>query len=81
MSQPAAQEAHAEAPAAQLPPIALTLPADSGLEMVETKHHSLAEPEDAEPPRARRVRPPRVAISEEPLQMVETRQDSPPPAP
>jgi hypothetical protein len=52
----------------------LALPPDSDLVLVETRFAAPA-PEDAEPqaPRARRMRPPRAASAEEPLQMVETR--------
>lgn len=66
-------------PAPSLPRITLDLPPDSGLELVETKHAAPAPTDEVEPPRARRVRPPRVAFAEEPLQMVETtNKDSPP---
>ena len=60
-----------------LPPVQLTLPAESGLELVETRHHAEkpAAPE-VEPPRPKRPRPPRVQIADEPLQIVETRSDS-----
>jgi hypothetical protein len=59
-----------------LPAIDLALPADSTLEMVETRHRSI-EPAlpDAEVARPRRVRPPRVVVADEPLQMVETRHE------
>jgi hypothetical protein len=65
-----------------LPPITSTLPADSGLEIIETRSRPAPEPEpEAEPIAApRRVRPPRVTVAEEPLQIVETRKDAPPPA-
>jgi hypothetical protein len=83
--QPAQQAAPAPAKtdaAPELPPVTLTLPTDSGLEMVETKHHAPVEPEpEADAQRPRRVRPPRVNVAEEPLQMVETRHDGAPPAP
>ena len=62
-----------------LPPVSLSLPPDSGLELVETTHKeaSVVEPEpDASHPK--RVRPPRQTIAEEPLQLVETRKDAPP---
>lgn len=68
-----------DAPA--LPRIALELPADSGLVLVETTHVASPPEEGAEAPRPRRVRPARVAIADEPLQMVETtHKDSTPPA-
>jgi hypothetical protein len=60
----------------------LTLPADSNLELVETRFKAVAVPE-SEPERPagpRRVRPPRVEVVEEPLQIVETRRDEQPPA-
>lgn len=59
-----------------LPAIDLALPADSTLEMVETRHRSV-EPASGEPEvaRPRRVRPPRVVVADEPLQMVETRHE------
>ena len=62
------------------PPAPYTLPADSGLEMVETRHTRSATPaaDEVEPPRPRRVRPPRAVVSDEPLQFVETRKDVPP---
>ncbi|CAG0983527.1 Ribonuclease E [Burkholderiales bacterium] len=80
--------APSEPPALPTPPrqpapaMTLALPADSGLELVETRHAHLAPPplDDADAtPRPRRVRPPRVAIPEEPLEIVETRKDVPPP--
>ena len=59
-----------------LPPVSLTLPPDSDLVLVETTHHMpAAEPEPGESTRPRRVRPPRVAIASEPLEIVETRKD------
>jgi len=51
----------------------LALPADSDLVLVETRFAAPVEEQDAETPRPRRVRPPRVSVSDEPLQMVETR--------
>lgn len=80
----ASSAVHAEPapPQVQVPPITLTLPENSGLEMVETKHHAPVEQDSqADAPRPRRVRPPRVTVAEEPLQMVETRQDQPPGVP
>ena len=64
-------------PILQLPPVQLTLPPDSGLEMIETRHHA-SEPymEEPQPQRPKRTRPARIARSEEPLEMVETRRDS-----
>ncbi len=68
-------------PIPDLPPVALTLPAESGLELVETKFKPSPAAEPEAPAGPRRVRPPKVAIADEPLQMVETaHKDSPPPA-
>jgi hypothetical protein len=49
--------------------------------MVETRSKSapVPEPEGAPVAGPRRVRPPRVVIPEEPLQIIETRKDSSPP--
>ena len=65
-------------PIPELPPVSLTLPPDSGLELVETKFKTapMAEPEAPVP---RRVRPPKVAVVEEPLQIVETQRTQLPP--
>ncbi|HEX4883541.1 MAG TPA: hypothetical protein VFX05_05340, partial [Casimicrobiaceae bacterium] len=69
--------APARAPAnlPEIPPVSMSLPEDSGLELVQTKPREGATTVDEAPaePRARRVRPPRAAAPEEPLQMVETR--------
>jgi hypothetical protein len=66
---------------AELPPVALTLPPDSGLELVETRHRAEPPVETApQPTGPRRVRPPRVVIADEPLEIVETRKGAPPPA-
>ena len=83
----AREQSHAEprhAPPArpivqELPPVALTLPPESGLEVVETRFKPASEPESELPAGPRRVRPPKVAVSDEPLQMVETtHKDAPP---
>jgi hypothetical protein len=64
-----------------LPPVTMALPPDSGLELVETRHHPAPAPEpEAVTSGPRRVRPPRPTIADEPLQIVETRKDAPPPA-
>ena len=57
-----------------LPKISLELPPDSDLVLVETVHQRAAPttPEEAELVRPRRVRPPRVAVADGPLQLVET---------
>jgi len=65
--------------APQLPRIALELPPDSGLVLVETTHAAPPATDDVEPPRPRRVRPPRPAVVDEPLQMVETAHKDPTP--
>jgi hypothetical protein len=64
----------------ELPPVSLTLPPGSGLELVETMHklEPIAQAQE-EAPHPRRVRPPRPAIAEEPLQLVETRKEDQPP--
>ena len=66
------------------PAVPYALPADSGLELVETDRARAPQApvaEEAETPRPRRVRPPRTEVRDEPLQIVETRKDSPPTAP
>ena len=69
------------APPPALPPVAMTLPADSGLELVETRFNAPAQDNELpEAPRPKRVRPPRVEVAAEPLEIIETRKDSPPPA-
>ncbi len=70
----------ARAPSPPPAPIALTLPADSGLELVETRFSAPTPADDAaDAPRPKRVRPPRVEAASEPLEIIETRKDSPPP--
>jgi len=68
-------------PTEPLPPVAMTLPPDSGLEMVETRAKAapMPEPEVAPASGPRRVRPPRVVVADEPLQIIETRKDNSPP--
>jgi len=67
--------------APEIPRVSLELPPDSGLVLVETSHAAAPSADESEVPRPRRVRPPRVAIAEEPLQIVETtHKDSTPPA-
>jgi hypothetical protein len=57
----------------------MALPADSGLELVETVRRAAPEPEPEPASTApRRVRPPRLPLHEEPLQIVETRKEQPP---
>ena len=61
--------------APELPPVQLTLPADSNLELVETRFAAV-EPVAEEPQqRPKRTRPPKVVIEDAPLQMVETRNE------
>ena len=69
-------------PVEALPTVSMTLPADSGLELVETRSKPtlMPEPEPAPSAGPRRVRPPRVVIAEEPLQIVETHKEGQPPA-
>ena len=55
-----------------LPPVQLSLPADSGLELVETRTHAPEPNVEQEAPRPKRTRPPRVVIEDAPLQLVET---------
>jgi hypothetical protein len=64
-----------------VPPVALTLPPESGLELIETKFKPAPVAEPEAPAAPRRVRPPKVTVADEPLQMVETtHKDAPPPA-
>jgi hypothetical protein len=66
--------------APELPRVSLELPPDSGLVLVETSHAAPPGADEPEAPRPRRVRPPRVETSEEPLQIIETtHKDSMPP--
>jgi hypothetical protein len=68
-------------PVEALPPVSMTLPADSGLELVETRSKAMPMPEpEPAPAGPRRVRPPRVIIPDEPLQIVETHKEGQPPA-
>ena len=66
----------------ELPPVALKLPPESGLELVETrfKPAPIADEESVQAAGPRRVRPPKVTIADEPLQLVETHKDQQPPA-
>ncbi len=68
-------------PIPELPPVTLALPPESGLELVETKFKAPSPAEPEAPAAPRRIRPPKAAIADEPLQMVETtHKDAPPPA-
>jgi ribonuclease E len=64
----------------EIPPVTSELPPDSSLVLVETRHGALirGDEEIAETPRPKRMRPPRVEIADEPLEMVETHKDAPP---
>ncbi len=79
-AQPAAAPEHRAEAKPTAPVVPLVLPPDSGLEMVETRHPAPVSEEEPAAPRPRRVRPPKVEIQDEPLQMVETRPGSQPPA-
>jgi ribonuclease E len=78
-----AQPYHQEPPpqiAAQPQPqkLSMTLPAESDLVLVETSHAAPPNADvDVEMARPRRVRPPRVQIADEPLQIVETARKDP----
>jgi hypothetical protein len=67
-------------PAYALPRVAMSLPPDTGLELVETRFQPAPLAEDAPVLTSRRTRPPKVKIADEPLQIVETHK-GPPPAP
>jgi hypothetical protein len=76
------EPASARAPARPVfEPVNLALPPDFKLELVETRHAATPAKfdEEAEAPRPKRVRPPRVEMASEPLQMVETHHKSLPP--
>ncbi len=80
--EPAHPSAVSHRPIPELPPVTLTLPPESGLELVETRAKAAPQPEEEERPAGpRRVRPPKVQAAEEPLQMVETANKASPPAP
>ena len=69
------------APIAGVSPVPYALPAESGLELVETDR-TRASPrpasEETEAPRPRRVRPPKAELRDEPLEIIETRKEAPP---
>ena len=79
--QHAPRPVQAPRPIPELPPVSLTLPPESGLELVETKIKAapMAEPEPSAPAGPRRVRPPKFAVVDEPLQIVETQRTQLPP--
>ena len=65
-------------PRIELPTVSLALPPGSDLVLVETTHAAPpVEQESVEATRPRRVRPARTQVASEPLEMVETRKDSP----
>ena len=66
--------------APEIPKVSLELPPESGLVLVETSHAAPPPTDDTEGARPHRVRPPRVKIAEEPLQLVETQHKEPPAA-
>lgn len=69
------------APIASAPPVPYALPVESDLELVETDRARAAPrpaSEEAEAPRPRRVRPPKVELRDEPLEIIETRKEAPP---
>lgn len=73
-------ETHAVARnAPSIPAVSRELPPDSDLVLVETRAASTSTSEDSEAsaPKPKRVRPPRVEIVAEPLQMVETQKEPP----
>ena len=59
--------------------VSMSLPPDSDLVMVETRFAPVVGNDEPAAPRARRVRPARAVIADEPLQMVETRKEQPAP--
>jgi len=61
-----------EAVAEEAVPMSLALPPDSDLVLVETRFTPPPVEEDAAAARPRRTRPPRVTITDEPLQLIET---------
>jgi len=68
-------------PLLEIFPVSSTLPADSGLVLIETAHAAAEADRDVapEPVRPKRVRPPRQEFTAEPLEIVETRKDDIPP--
>ncbi len=60
-------------------PVQLALPPDSNLVLIETRHAAVTPDArtdvEASAPRPRRARPPRPTVTEEPLQIVETRKE------
>ena len=68
-------------PVADVLAISMTLPPGSPLELIETRFKPAPIPESkAGPVGPQRVRPKRIEVAEEPLQIIETRKDAQPPA-
>jgi len=66
----------------ETPRVSLELPPDSGLVLIETHHErtdTAAATDEPAVPRPRRIRPPRVEVADEPLQLVETQKEPMPP--
>jgi len=62
-----------------IPPVTGELPPGSSLELVETRGAAaMPVPEEPAAPRQKRVRPPRVQLAAEPLELVETQKEPPP---
>jgi len=75
MNAPVAKREEQPGPKAAVP-TSFQLPPDSGLVLVETRFTAPSvQEQEVDTPRPRRARPPRVAIPDEPLQIVETRKD------
>ena len=68
-------------PVVASPQISLELPPDSNLVLVETRHPAPMPGDEQQMAKPKRVRPPRVEIVSEPLEIVETRKETPPAAP
>ncbi|MBA3505920.1 MAG: ribonuclease E/G, partial [Betaproteobacteria bacterium] len=67
-------------PLPEMPPVSLSLPPDSGLVLIETARAAAETPHDLapEPAGPKRVRPPRLELTAEPLEIVETRKEGAP---
>jgi hypothetical protein len=68
--------------APSIPPVSRELPPDSDLVLVETRstETTISDGTDTSAPKPKRVRPPRVEIATEPLEMVETQKEPSRPA-
>jgi hypothetical protein len=68
-------------PVADVLAVSMTLPPGSPLELIETRFKPAPVPESKPGPAGpQRVRPKRIEVAEEPLQIIETRKDAQPPA-